>query len=86
MIPMRMTRALAAAFVAILLTPVGILSVFGFEAPVPYPFGAERTGYLVNNMDAAIRAARAADLIQRIEAAILPNIAFRFHYPVLECL
>jgi hypothetical protein len=40
-------------------TPVGILSVFGFKTPVPYPFGAERTGYLVNNMDAAIRAARA---------------------------
>jgi hypothetical protein len=46
-------------------TPVGNLSVFGFETPIPYPFGAERTGYLVNDMDAAIRAARAtgADIL-----------------------
>ena len=36
-------------------TPVGNVSVFGFQTPVPYPFGAERTGYLVSNMDAAIR-------------------------------
>ena len=49
----------------LVLTPVGTLSVFGFKTPVPYPFGAERTGYLVTNMDAAIRAARAtgADVI-----------------------
>ena len=40
-------------------TPVGIFSVFGFQTPVPYPFGAERTGYLVTDMDAAVRAARA---------------------------
>jgi predicted enzyme related to lactoylglutathione lyase len=39
-------------------TPVGIVSVFGFKTPVPYPFGVERTGYLVTDMDAAIRAAR----------------------------
>ena len=43
----------------LILTPVGILSVFGFKTPVPYPFGAERTGYLVADMDAAIHAARA---------------------------
>lgn len=45
--------------------PVGTLSVFGFKTPVPYPFGGERTGYLVTDMDAAIRAARAsgADVI-----------------------
>jgi hypothetical protein len=41
-------------------TPAGNFSVFGFETPVPYPFGAERTGYLVSDMDAAIGAARAA--------------------------
>ena len=41
-------------------SPVGNLSVFGFKTPIPYPFGAERTGYLVTNMDAAIKAARAA--------------------------
>jgi hypothetical protein len=40
-------------------TPVGILSVFGFETPIPYPFGAERTGYLVSDLNAAIGAARA---------------------------
>ena len=46
-------------------TPVGTLSVFGFNTPVPYPFGAERTGYLVTDFDAAVRAARAsgADVI-----------------------
>jgi predicted enzyme related to lactoylglutathione lyase len=44
----------------LLQTPVGTVSVFGFTTPVPYPFGAERTGYLVTDMDAAIKAARAA--------------------------
>ena len=46
-------------------TPVGTFSVFGFETPIPYPFGSERTGYLVTDMDAALRAARAtgADII-----------------------
>jgi hypothetical protein len=42
----------------LVLTPVGTVSVFGFKTPVPYPFGVERTGYLVTDMDAAIRAAR----------------------------
>jgi predicted enzyme related to lactoylglutathione lyase len=41
-------------------TPVGPLSVFGYITPIPYPFGSERTGYLVTNLDAAIAAARAA--------------------------
>lgn len=41
-------------------TPVGMLSVFGFETPVPYPFGSERTGYLVTDIDDAVKAARAA--------------------------
>jgi len=44
----------------LVLTPVGTLSVFGFKTPVPYPFGAERTGYLVTDLDLAVRAARAA--------------------------
>jgi len=49
----------------LVLTPVGSVSVFGFKTPVPYPFGAERTGYLVTDIDAAVRAARAtgADVI-----------------------
>src|SRR5262249_61198040 len=28
--------------------------------PIPYPFGAERTGYLVTDIDAAVKAAQAA--------------------------
>ncbi len=44
----------------LVLTPVGTLSVFGFKTPVPYPFGAERTGYLVTDMDKDVAAARAA--------------------------
>jgi hypothetical protein len=43
----------------LVLTPVGTLSVFGFKTPVPYPFGFERTGYLVTNVGAAVRAAQA---------------------------
>jgi hypothetical protein len=42
----------------LVLTPVGTLSVFGFKTPIPYPFGAERTGYLVNDLDAAVSAAQ----------------------------
>src|SRR5713226_1977118 len=42
----------------LVLTPVGTISVFGFKTPIPYPFGLERTGYLVTDMDEAIRAAK----------------------------
>src|ERR1700675_290856 len=45
----------------LVMTPVGTVSVFGFETPVPYPFGLERTGYLVSDMDEAIRIAKATD-------------------------
>jgi len=47
------------------LTPAGTVSVFGFETPLPYPFGLERTGYLVQDLDTAVRSARAngADVI-----------------------
>lgn len=44
----------------LLLTPVGSVSVFGFKTPIPYPFGHERTGYLVTDLDAAVRSARSA--------------------------
>jgi predicted enzyme related to lactoylglutathione lyase len=49
----------------LVLTPVGTVSVFGFKTPIPHPFGRERTGYLVTDLDAAVRAARAsgADVI-----------------------
>jgi predicted enzyme related to lactoylglutathione lyase len=42
------------------LTPVGTISIFGFQTPIPYPFGLERTGYLVSDFDQAINAARKA--------------------------
>jgi len=41
----------------LVMTPVGTVSVFGFKTPVPYPFGAERTGYLVTDLDEATRTA-----------------------------
>jgi hypothetical protein len=49
----------------LVMTPVGTVSVFGFKTPVPYPFGLERTGYLVTDMDEAVRAAKAtgADVV-----------------------
>jgi hypothetical protein len=40
-------------------TSIGTFSVFGFTTPIPYPFGLERTGYLVTDMDTAIRSANA---------------------------
>jgi hypothetical protein len=43
----------------LILTPVGTISVFGYKTPVPYPFGVERTGYLVSDMDVAVSASRA---------------------------
>jgi predicted enzyme related to lactoylglutathione lyase len=42
------------------LSPAGTISVFGFKTPIPYPFGLERTGYLVTDFDQAIAAARTA--------------------------
>src|SRR5689334_17030539 len=45
-------------FSQLILTPVGTISAFGFTTPVPYPYGLERTGYLVSDMNTAVRAAR----------------------------
>src|SRR5258708_10134897 len=45
--------------IQLVLTPVGTLSVFGFKTPVPYPFGSERTGYLVTDMDEAVTSTHA---------------------------
>ena len=42
-------------------TPVGAFSVLGFKTPIPYPFGAERTGYLVTDIDSAVRMAKRHD-------------------------
>jgi len=41
-------------------TPAGTISVFGFKTPTPFPFGLERNGYLVTDLDEAIKQARAA--------------------------
>ncbi|MFD8477999.1 VOC family protein [Kitasatospora sp. NPDC059673] len=43
----------------LVISPVGTLSVFDYTTPIPYPFGAERTGWLVTDLDRAVRAARA---------------------------
>ena len=44
----------------ILQTPVGTISLFGFTTPIPYPFGEERTGLLVTDMDDAVKQAQAS--------------------------
>lgn len=36
------------------------MSLFGFKTPIPRPFGDERNGYLVKDMDLAIKEARQA--------------------------
>jgi predicted enzyme related to lactoylglutathione lyase len=53
------TPTLSSTMSQLVLTPVGSVSVFGFKTPTPYPFGLERTGYLVTDMDEAVRAAKA---------------------------
>jgi hypothetical protein len=42
----------------LLRTPAGTVSLFGFKTSIPYPFGDERTGLLVTNLDAAVGAAK----------------------------
>jgi predicted enzyme related to lactoylglutathione lyase len=44
----------------LLQTPVGTVSLFGFKTPIPYPFGAERTGYLVTDIEKAVKRAKEA--------------------------
>ena len=39
------------------LTPIGNISVFAFQTSIPFPFGQERNGYLVTDMDQAVKAA-----------------------------
>jgi hypothetical protein len=51
----------------LVLTPSGTISVFGFKTPIPYPFGAERSGYLVTDLDAAVVAARRAGATRLVE-------------------
>jgi predicted enzyme related to lactoylglutathione lyase len=54
------TPTLSSTMSQLVLTPVGTVSVFGFKTAIPYPFGLERTGYLITDMDQAIHAAEAA--------------------------
>ena len=42
------------------MSPVGTLSTFAYSTPIPYPFGLERTGYLVTDMNKALASARMA--------------------------
>nr|WP_244211395.1 hypothetical protein [Streptomyces antibioticus] len=42
----------------LVLSPVGTLSVFDFKTPAPYPFGTERTGWLMSDFDTGVRLAR----------------------------
>lgn len=51
----------------VVLSPVGIISVFGFKTPIPYPFGAERTGYLVTDLDMAVAAAKTSGATTLVE-------------------
>lgn len=51
----------------IVATPVGIVSVFGFKTPVPYPFREERTGYLVSDIDAAVGAAVSSGAMRLVD-------------------
>jgi hypothetical protein len=46
-------------------TPAGTVSLFGFRTGIPWPFGTERTGWLVTDLDKATAAARldGADVI-----------------------
>lgn len=51
----------------LVLTPVGTISAFGFKTPIPYPFGDERSGYLVTDIDAAVASAVAHGAIRRLQ-------------------
>lgn len=51
----------------LVLTPAGTVSVFGFKTPIPYPFGDERTGYLVSDIDAAVTSAVAHGAVRRLQ-------------------
>jgi hypothetical protein len=50
----------------LVLTPAGTVSVFGFKTPIPVPFGDERTGYLVSDLDAAVTSAVKHGAVRRI--------------------
>ena len=47
-------------------SPVGTLSVFEFSSPIPFPFGTERTGWLVRDFDAGVVQAREAGAVLQV--------------------
>ncbi len=53
----QVTPTTSKTFSQLVLTPAGSVSVFGFTTPIPFPFGSERNGYLVTDIDAAVAAA-----------------------------
>jgi len=56
-IVLTVTPTPSSTYSQLVMTPVGTMSVFGFTTPIPYPFGVERTGYLVTDMTTALRSA-----------------------------
>ncbi len=53
----QVTPTTSKTFSQLVLTPAGSVSVFGFTTPIPFPFGSERNGYLVTDIDAAVASA-----------------------------
>lgn len=53
----QVTPTTSNTFSQLVLTPAGSVSVFGFTTPVPFPFGSERNGSLVTDIDAAVASA-----------------------------
>ncbi|WP_265443717.1 hypothetical protein [Flexivirga meconopsidis] len=48
--------------VSVLLSPYGLLSLFGFSTPIPYPFGQDKHGYRIRRRDEMIGRATEAGL------------------------
>jgi hypothetical protein len=57
-IPATVTPTPSKAQFQYVLTPLGTLSIFAYETPIPYPFGLERIGWLVSDINLALKAAR----------------------------
>lgn len=53
----QVTPTTSKTFSQLVLTPAGSVSVFGFTTPIPFPFGNERNGYLVTDIEAAVTSA-----------------------------
>ena len=62
----QVTPTTSKTFSQLVLTPAGSVSVLGFTTPIPFPFGEERNGYLVTDLDAAVSSAVRAGATRRI--------------------